>query len=157
MAKTTRRRAADRRMRARLRGKLLERRRILLAEMHAATALRGSRETGPISDTYDAATEALDQDMELFLFEIRSCGIDEIDRTLEKIANGTYGICEACEGHIPVARLRALPTASLCVACQREQEKTAAYEPSKDLWERVEDESRDDATVHSAERACQRA
>ena len=44
--------------------------------------------------------------------------IDEIDRALEKIKNGTYGICERCGEPIMRARLKALPYAALCVACK---------------------------------------
>ena len=44
--------------------------------------------------------------------------VDEIDRALEKITLGTYGICEKCGMTIPKERLRALPHASLCVTCK---------------------------------------
>ena len=44
--------------------------------------------------------------------------VEEIDRALEKIAAGTYGLCEQCGQPIPKARLRALPYAALCVACK---------------------------------------
>ena len=157
MGKTTRRHATNRRMRARLRGKLLERRRILLAELHAASVLRGTRDGCPMSDAYDAAAEASDQDMEFFTSELRACGIGEIDRTLEKIAEGTYGICEACEKRIPAPRLHALPTATLCVACQREQEQTAVHESHNAVWDRLEDGLREPGIFASVERACKRA
>ncbi len=35
--------------------------------------------------------------------------------------------CEECEEPIPVARQQALPGVRLCVACQQEQEKDAAF------------------------------
>ena len=44
--------------------------------------------------------------------------IEEIDRALVKITNGTYGICERCNQPIPKARLKALPYAAQCVACK---------------------------------------
>lgn len=35
---------------------------------------------------------------------------------------GLYGICQTCGGRIPRRRLQAMPTATLCVACQEQAE-----------------------------------
>jgi RNA polymerase-binding protein DksA len=48
--------------------------------------------------------------------------IEEIDATLQRIADGRYGICSACERPIAVERLRALPATPLCLDCARTQE-----------------------------------
>jgi DnaK suppressor protein len=42
----------------------------------------------------------------------------EIDRALAKLAEGTYGRCDACDGDIGPERLEALPSATLCMACK---------------------------------------
>jgi DnaK suppressor protein len=42
----------------------------------------------------------------------------EIDHALAKLAEGTYGRCDACDGEIAPERLEALPWAALCVACK---------------------------------------
>ncbi|MGH9291213.1 MAG: TraR/DksA family transcriptional regulator [Acidimicrobiales bacterium] len=42
----------------------------------------------------------------------------EIDRALSKLAEGTYGSCDACGADIDPDRLEALPWAVLCVACK---------------------------------------
>ena len=47
-----------------------------------------------------------------------------IDRTLERIAAGSYGRCSACADAIPAERLRANPTAERCFPCQDHFEKT---------------------------------
>lgn len=39
----------------------------------------------------------------------------EIDAALERVAAGTYGVCEACHRLIDAARLEARPTARTCV------------------------------------------
>jgi DnaK suppressor protein len=44
--------------------------------------------------------------------------IHEIRSALDKIQNGTYGECEACEEQIGGRRLDAVPWARLCLACQ---------------------------------------
>jgi RNA polymerase-binding transcription factor DksA len=47
----------------------------------------------------------------------------EIDGALERIADGTYGVCGSCSGTIPPRRLEALPFATLCVQCQSVADK----------------------------------
>ncbi len=44
--------------------------------------------------------------------------VDEIDRALNKMGRGTYGLCENCAKPIAKARLEALPFAALCVECK---------------------------------------
>ncbi len=47
----------------------------------------------------------------------------KIEKTLEKIDQGTYGECEGCGDEIGAKRLVARPVASLCIACKDEQER----------------------------------
>ena len=49
--------------------------------------------------------------------------IREIDTALERVADGTYGKCERCKNNIGEARLRAMPTATLCIDCAAAREK----------------------------------
>lgn len=44
-----------------------------------------------------------------------------LDHALDRAAQGRLGVCERCGGPIPVARLRALPGTTSCVACAREE------------------------------------
>jgi DnaK suppressor protein len=41
----------------------------------------------------------------------------EVDRALEKVELGTFGVCENCGNEIPTARLEAMPTSRLCMDC----------------------------------------
>jgi RNA polymerase-binding protein DksA len=43
--------------------------------------------------------------------------LEEVDAALERIADGTYGVCQNCGRPIAPARLAARPTATLCVDC----------------------------------------
>jgi RNA polymerase-binding transcription factor DksA len=47
--------------------------------------------------------------------------IASVDRALERIASGTWGICVRCEGGIAPARLEARPEAALCIDCARKK------------------------------------
>jgi DnaK suppressor protein len=54
----------------------------------------------------------------------------EIHAALQRMIDGTYGECPACGRAIPVARLRALPTARLCVECARRGEAARPEAPA---------------------------
>ena len=43
---------------------------------------------------------------------------------LQRIRDGTFGLCETCDEPIGEMRLLALPTARLCITCQQETELT---------------------------------
>ncbi|MFN7134252.1 MAG: TraR/DksA family transcriptional regulator, partial [Myxococcales bacterium] len=51
------------------------------------------------------------------LREVERRELHDIERALERIAVGTYGRCEACDGAIGRHRLLALPEARYCVDC----------------------------------------
>ena len=48
--------------------------------------------------------------------------IAAIERALERIRRGRYGICEACNEPIPLARQEAVPTTALCRPCAEMRE-----------------------------------
>ena len=49
--------------------------------------------------------------------------LEEIDAAEERVANGTFGICETCAKPIAFERLRALPAVRLCVTCEEAAER----------------------------------
>jgi DnaK suppressor protein len=49
--------------------------------------------------------------------------LDEIDAAQARLEAGTFGVCEGCRQPIPLARLRAMPTARSCVGCQTRAER----------------------------------
>ena len=49
--------------------------------------------------------------------------VERINEALEKINEGTYGICESCGDPIRPERLEALPYATRCIKCQRKDEE----------------------------------
>ncbi len=52
--------------------------------------------------------------------------LKEIQMALQKILNGTYGICERCGQQIEEERLEAIPTCHYCKKCAEEMEKEKA-------------------------------
>jgi DnaK suppressor protein len=48
--------------------------------------------------------------------------IGKIREALERIEDGTYGICEECGEEITAERLKARPVTTLCIECKKRQE-----------------------------------
>src|SRR5512139_51600 len=48
--------------------------------------------------------------------------IAKIDDALNRISDGSYGLCEACGGPIGMERLKARPVTTLCIGCKSDQE-----------------------------------
>jgi DnaK suppressor protein len=48
--------------------------------------------------------------------------IEKIKEALERIENGTFGICEVCGREIAEERLKARPVTTLCIDCKKKQE-----------------------------------
>ncbi len=86
-------------------------------------------------DNYDLASEERDREISLLLSDRDREKLQAIDDALERIAQGTYGICESCDAEIAEGRLLAMPFTRLCVNCQsreeREQKLTRRYEDER--------------------------
>ncbi|MFO7715575.1 RNA polymerase-binding protein DksA [Desulfosarcina sp.] len=74
------------------------------------------------SDPLDRATEEQARNNQLRIRDRESRLIGKIRKSLQAIDEGTYGICEACEEPIDIARLKARPVTSYCITCKTKQE-----------------------------------
>lgn len=74
------------------------------------------------SDPIDQASNQLERDFLLRLRDRESKLMVKIKEALERIENGTFGVCEECGEEISLKRLRARPMATLCIHCKHEQE-----------------------------------
>lgn len=104
--------------------KLLEERRKHIRQMVDESREQGigfSREDLP--DEVDLATTESDQAMNLRLRDRERVLLRKIDKALDKIDEGTYGLCEDCDEPIEVKRLEARPVTDLCIQCKEEQER----------------------------------
>jgi DnaK suppressor protein len=79
-------------------------------------------ESEPAPDFTDQATLESDIEMNIHIKERDAKLILKIKQALERIENGTYGICETCGEEISEARLEARPVTTECIECKREQE-----------------------------------
>ena len=104
---------------------LLEMKKQLLKEIQQD--LKQGRESSKDEgmDTYDLASEERDREINYLLSDRDRTKLHSIDQALGRIEEGTYGICESCEGEITPERLKAMPFTRLCVQCQSERETEA--------------------------------
>ena len=75
-----------------------------------------------VKDSVDMSLQDVNQELAFRLGERESQMVADIDSALQRIEDGTYGVCERCGNPIPEARLEALPTARFDAACQSELE-----------------------------------
>jgi len=67
----------------------------------------------------DGTVEAVSRLNEIGVGNNLVAALERVERALEKIDAGTYGVCDNCGGTILPARLRVAPESTTCVACAR--------------------------------------
>jgi DnaK suppressor protein len=103
-------------------------------------------------DLVDAALDSAQDEINSQLAEVESRELAQIENALERIRTGNFGVCEGCSCKIPLARLNALPYATLCIECQREAEKYGGVGGAAHDWGRILDSSGDaDVTINDIE------
>ena len=76
-------------------------------------------------DLVDAAADIYERSKALsFIYSLQE-KLGQLNHAIEKIENGSYGICEMCGQPIPAERLEIVPETTLCVKCAQEQEMRA--------------------------------
>jgi RNA polymerase-binding transcription factor len=71
----------------------------------------------------DMASITFDRELDEGLEEGAQQTLEQIDRALARLDEGTYGTCERCGNAIPEERLRARPWATLCIDDQRRADR----------------------------------
>ena len=71
----------------------------------------------------DAGSDNFEQDFALDLMDSERKLLLEINEALDRIEEGTYGVCQGKGEAIPKARLNAIPWAKYCVKCAELKEK----------------------------------
>jgi len=87
--------------------------------------VESSKEMGQdgIQDIGDEAANMYNKQVLLSLNENERIRLKEVDESLDRIENGTYGICDECGGPISLKRLEVRPVAKYCVPCLTKLEK----------------------------------
>jgi RNA polymerase-binding protein DksA len=109
---------------------LMEERKRLREELSEMEEHQVKTEEKPVADVagydddlVDVATETFEREKELALESSIQGMLDMVEGALQKIRDGTYGICEGCGKPIDGNRLRAIPYARLCIRCKEREER----------------------------------
>ena len=78
---------------------------------------------GAGDDQADAGAKSFEREHELSLVAGARTGLEQNRHALERIDEGTYGICESCGNPVGKLRLQAYPRATLCMSCKSRQER----------------------------------
>jgi RNA polymerase-binding transcription factor len=74
-------------------------------------------------DQADTGTKTLEREQEITLANNLLERINQVERAIDRLGEGNYGWCERCGNAIPVERLAAFPSATLCVSCKQLEER----------------------------------
>ena len=72
----------------------------------------------------DISTESDEREKMATLLSRETALLKELDAAIERVRSGAFGKCEGCGRDIPPARLEALPSATLCLKCANESERS---------------------------------
>ena len=110
---------------AHVREQLLETKNKLLGEIDSESRAEreGNKDEG--MDTYDLASEERDREINFILSDRERTKLKQIDDALERLDDGSYGVCESCGLEIAEERLNAMPFTRLCRDCQQDEEREA--------------------------------
>jgi DnaK suppressor protein len=81
---------------------------------------------GDVRDEGDLAEASHRHDLSLMHRERVAERINQLTAALRRVEDGSYGRCERCGRDIEPARLKALPEATTCLACQERAERDRA-------------------------------
>ncbi len=104
-----------------IRKKLTKQREELISD--AGIALTALPDETVFPELGDQASAEIDRNFMLKLKGRERKLLKKIDEAIEKIDNGTYGICDSCGEEINIKRLEARPVTTMCIECKTEQEE----------------------------------
>jgi DnaK suppressor protein len=100
---------------------LIKQKEVILTEAEDALNLLPGQMMFP--DTGDQASAEVDRNFMLRLRGREQKLLKKIEDAIERIDNGTFGICESCGMDIDVRRLEARPVTTFCINCKTLQEE----------------------------------
>ncbi len=92
-------------------------------QLSTAEVKKPDEATGYSQHQADQGTDDFDRKVSLELTSQEFQVLRQVERALEKIQEGTYGICDISGEEIPKARLEAMPYASTTVKAQEKLER----------------------------------
>ena len=70
----------------------------------------------------DAASDAFEREKEFSILDQVQAELDDVERALKRLDEGSYGSCQACGSEIADERLAAVPATRFCLEHQGDAE-----------------------------------
>ena len=123
--------------RGEVRRALVERRRELLQEIQLK--IRAAREERAVmshrgTDGDDAIEAERDDDLSFTIVQMQAQVLNGVAEAVRRLDEGAYGYCVDCAEAIAAVRLRALPFAVRCKACEEQRERSSRRVRVRPSW-----------------------
>ena len=99
-----------------------------LAELSQAVREREGIAIEKTPDAIDEVQHAAERELAIRNLDRQTQMLRNVRAALQRIAEGTYGICLRCEEEISPKRLNAVPWTPYCITCQEYMDKRRAEE-----------------------------
>ena len=104
-------------------------RRMLESRLKGALPTRGLRESIHIyhaADPLDITQQAADREVAVQNLDRESTLARQLRSAIQRVDDGSYGVCLQCEEEIAPNRLKAIPWAEFCISCQEQADRLGA-------------------------------
>ena len=108
-------------------------RRMLESRLKGALPTRGLRESihiHHVADPLDITQQAADREVAVQNLDRESTLARQLRSAIQRVDDGSYGVCLQCEEEIAPNRLKAIPWAEFCIRCQEQADRMGASRAS---------------------------
>ena len=108
-------------------------RRVLESQLKEAAPTRGLRESiriYQVADPLEITQQAAEREVAVHNLDRDSALVRRLRSAIERLNDGSYGVCLQCEEDIAPKRLKAIPSAELCIHCQETADRLDARKGS---------------------------
>lgn len=102
---------------------LLDQKRQLIEQANQTVSRESNGAQGQLADFADIASLESDRTFHLRLRDRERKLVQKIDQALDRIEDGTFGLCERCGEDIGEERLKARPVTTFCINCKTRLEE----------------------------------
>jgi RNA polymerase-binding protein DksA len=117
---------------------LLAAQRQRLVSVVASTQAQMAEKSGDLADISDRASEGFEDELAVGLMAVEAAQLEDINEAIERIDNGSYGLCIDCKRAIPKKRLEVLPFAKRCLSCEGQAERRSHAAEGEDEEDELE-------------------
>jgi DnaK suppressor protein len=79
-----------------------------------------------VADPLDITQQAADREVAVQNLDRESALARQLRSAIQRVDDGSYGVCLQCEEEIGPNRLKAIPWAELCIRCQEQADRMGA-------------------------------